>query len=244
MLRISKVRKNLNNTRILYDINLNVEKGEIVSIIGASGCGKSTLLKCINGLLKVDNGSIFFEGKNILDKSVDLPKLREKIGIVFQQFNLFPHLTVKENLLLAPLKVKHMSRIEAEFAAMKLLDKVGMLHKLDSYPYQLSGGQSQRVAIARSLIMSPSLMLFDEATSALDPQMTNEVLTVLKQLKKEGMTMIIVTHELDFAAKISNKIVFMQNGTIIETAPTEEFFNSPQHPATIKFIDSMLKVED
>lgn len=243
MLEISKLRKNLNNTRVLYDINLKVEKGDIVAIIGPSGCGKSTLLKCINRLLRPDAGKIIFNGEDIAQKNANLQEIREKIGIVFQQFNLFPHMTVRENIMLAPLKVKQMPRNRAEIETMMLLEKVGMLEKMDYYPNQLSGGQSQRVAIARSLILQPELMLFDEPTSALDPKMTKEVLDVMIKLKNAGMTMIVVTHEIGFAREVANKVVFMQAGTIVEENSPYELFNRPKHPATADFLKNIIKIE-
>jgi len=240
MLEIVKLRKNLNNTRVLYDINLNVEKRDIVAIIGSSGCGKSTLLKCINRLLKPDGGKIVFNGEDITQKSTNLQKIREKIGIVFQQFNLFPHMTVKENITLAPLKVKRMPKNTVEIDAMYLLERIGMLEKMDKYPHELSGGQAQRVAIARSLIMKPELMLFDEPTSALDPKMTKEVLDVMTDLKNTGMTMIVVTHEIGFAREVANRVVFMHGGTIVEENSSDEFFSNPQHPATIDFLKNVV----
>ena len=243
MLEIVKLRKNFNNTRILYDVNLKVEKGDIVAIIGSSGCGKSTLLKCINRLLTPDSGKILFNGQDLCAKNVNLQKIREKIGIVFQQFNLFPHMTVRENVMLAPLKVKNLPRNLVETEMMMMLERVGMLEKMDFYPNQLSGGQSQRVAIARSLILKPELMLFDEPTSALDPKMTKEVLDVMTGLKKTGMTMVVVTHEIAFAREVANKVVFMHGGTVIEQNYSEEFFANPKHPVTKDFLKNIIKLE-
>lgn len=243
MLEIVKLRKNFNNTRILYDVNLKVEKGDIVAIIGSSGCGKSTLLKCINRLLTPDAGKIFFNGLDLCAKDVNLQKIREKIGIVFQQFNLFPHMTVRENVMLAPLKVKNLPKNLVETEMMMMLERVGMLEKMDFYPNQLSGGQSQRVAIARSLILKPELMLFDEPTSALDPKMTKEVLDVMIGLKKTGMTMIVVTHEIGFAREVANKVVFMHGGTVIEQNFSDKFFTNPKHPVTKDFLKNIIKLE-
>ena len=243
MLEISKLRKNFNKTRILYDVNLHLQKGDIVAIIGSSGCGKSTLLKCINRLLTPDSGKIIFNGQDLCEKNVNLQKIREKIGIVFQQFNLFPHLTVRENIMLAPLKVKKLPKNQVETEMMMILEKVGLLEKMDFYPNQLSGGQAQRVAIARSLILKPELMLFDEPTSALDPKMTKEVLDVMVGLKNSGMTMIVVTHEIGFAREVANKVVFMHGGTIIEQNQSHEFFNNPQNEITKDFLRNIIKLE-
>ena len=240
MLEIVKLRKNFNNTRILYDVNLKVEKGDIVAIIGSSGCGKSTLLKCINRLLTPDSGKILFNGQDLCAKNVNLQKIREKIGIVFQQFNLFPHMTVRENVMLAPLKVKNLPRNLVETEMMMMLERVGMLEKMDFYPNQLSGGQSQRVAIARSLILKPELMLFDEPTSALDPKMTKEVLDVMTGLKKTGMTMVVVTHEMGFAREVATRVVFMDEGKILEENSPKEFFANPQNPRLRDFLSKVL----
>jgi len=243
MLLIKNLRKNFGNTRVLYDVNLTVNHGDIVAIIGTSGCGKTTLLKCINRLLKPDAGNIFFNGEDICSRKINLRKLREKIGIVFQQYNLFPHLTVRENIMLAPMKVKKQQKNEVEKEMMTLLEKVGMLEKMDLYPNQLSGGQAQRVAIARSLVMKPDMMLFDEPTSALDPKMTNEVLDVMINLKVAGMTMIVVTHEIAFAREVANRVVFMHGGTIIEENTSEKFFSNPTHPITKDFLKNIIKIE-
>lgn len=228
MIKLENVRKNYKSTRVLNNVSFSANKGEIVAIIGPSGCGKTTLLKCINGLEKIDRGKIIIEGHDITEKDFDLSHLRQNVGIVFQQFNLFPHLTVKENITLAPLKVKKMNKNDAEILAMILLEKVGMLEKMDYYPHQLSGGQAQRVAIARTLAMKPKVILFDEPTSALDPRMTQEVLEVIKKLKNQDMIIIIVTHELKFARELADRVVFLHNGQVVENDTPEMVFNHPR----------------
>lgn len=239
MIKIVNLSKYFGKTRILYNVNLDVKRGEIIALLGASGCGKSTLLKCINGLERVTSGKIFIEGEEITSKRVNLNLIRTKVGIVFQQFNLFPHMTVKQNITLAPVKVKGMSKTEAEFVAMELLEKVGLLDKIDKYPDELSGGQAQRVAIARSLAMKPDIMLFDEPTSALDPQMTAEVLDTLKNLAEEGMTMIVVSHEMKFAKEVANRVIFMSRGEIVEENNPTDFFENPQKEVTKEFLESV-----
>jgi glutamine transport system ATP-binding protein len=241
MIRLENVFKSYRGINILKNVNIAIEKGEIVCIIGASGCGKSTLLKCINGLFHISGGKIFIDNVDITNPSVNLNKIRTEVGIVFQQFNLFPHMTVKENIMLAPVKVKKLDKAAASVLAEQLLEKVGILHKKDKYPEELSGGESQRVAIARSLAMQPKIMLFDEPTSALDPKMTNEVLDVMKELVKEGMTMIIVTHEMGFAGEIADRILFLHQGEIIEEGPPEKIFNTPNKEATREFLENMLR---
>lgn len=228
MIKLENVKKNYKSTRVLNNVSFCAQKGEIVAIIGPSGCGKTTLLKCINGLEKIDKGKIIIEGHDITEKNFDLSHLRQNVGIVFQQFNLFPHMTVKENITLAPLKVKKMNRNDAEILAMMLLEKVGMLEKMDFYPHQLSGGQAQRVAIARTLAMHPKVILFDEPTSALDPKMTQEVLEVIKKLKNHDMIIIIVTHELKFARELADRVVFLHNGQVVENDTPEMVFNHPR----------------
>lgn len=239
MIKLENVRKNYNSIRVLNNISFSVENGEIVAIIGPSGCGKTTLLKCINGLEKIDNGKIIVEGQDITTKNLDLSKLRQNIGIVFQQFNLFPHMTVKENIMLAPLKVKKLKKNEAEILAMMLLEKVGLLNKMDSYPHELSGGQAQRVAIARTLAMKPKAILFDEPTSALDPYMKKEVLDVIKKLKNDKIIIIIVTHEMKFAREIADKVVFLHNGQIVENDTPEKVFNHPNSQVVKDFFNSL-----
>lgn len=239
MIRLEKVRKNYKSIRVLNNISFSINKGEIVAIIGPSGCGKTTLLKCINGLEKIDNGKIIIEGYDITQKNIDLSKLRQNVGIVFQQFNLFPHMTVKENIILAPLKVKKMKKNDAEILAMMLLEKVGLLNKMDSYPHELSGGQAQRVAIARTLAMKPKAILFDEPTSALDPHMKKEVLEVIKKLKNDEMVIIIVTHEMKFAQEIADRVVFLHNGQIIENDTPENVFNNPKSQIVKDFFNNL-----
>jgi len=239
MIELEKVRKNFKATRVLNNISFSVNNGEIVAIIGPSGCGKTTLLKCINGLEKVDSGKIIVEGQDITQKNFDLSKLRQNVGIVFQQFNLFPHMTVKENITLAPLKVKKMKKNEAEILAMILLEKVGLLNKMDCYPHELSGGQAQRVAIARTMAMKPKAILFDEPTSALDPNMTKEVLEVIKKLKNDDMIIIIVTHEMKFARDVADRVIFLHNGQILENDTPNNVFNNPKNEILREFLSNM-----
>lgn len=241
MIKLENIRKNYNSTRVLNNISFSVNNGEIIAIIGPSGCGKTTLLKCINGLEKLDSGRIIVEGDDITKKHFDLSKLRQNVGIVFQQFNLFPHMTVKQNIMLAPLKVKKMKRNEAEILAMMLLEKVGLLNKMDCYPNELSGGQAQRVAIARTLAMKPKAILFDEPTSALDPNMTKEVLDVIKKLKNDNIIIIIVTHELKFAKEIADRVIFLHNGQIVENDTPENVFNYPKSQFVKEFLNSFNK---
>lgn len=243
MIKLKNISKYYRHTRVLKNISLEINKGEIVAVIGPSGCGKSTFLKCINGLIPVSKGEILIEGINITNKQTDLNSIRADIGIVFQQFNLFPHMTVKDNITLAPIKVKKMSRNQADILAMKLLEKVGLIDKMNKYPEELSGGQAQRVAIARSLAMQPKIMLFDEPTSALDPKMTNEVLDVIKDLAKEGMTMVVVTHEMSFAREVANRIIFLSHGEVIEEGTPDSIFYNPKSVMTREFLRSTLKLE-
>ncbi|AML52878.1 MULTISPECIES: amino acid ABC transporter ATP-binding protein [Falsihalocynthiibacter] len=239
MIEIKDVRKSFGPLEVLKGIDLTVQKGEVVSVIGGSGSGKSTLLTCINGLEQISHGSILVDGIEVHAKSTDLNKLRRNIGIVFQQFNSFPHLTVLENVTLAPRKVLGMSREQAEEIAVKHLTHVGLAEKLLVYPGRLSGGQQQRMAIARALAMSPAYMLFDEVTSALDPQLVGEVLDTLKLLADEGMTMICVTHEMGFARDVSDRVAFFHQGVMAEIAPSKQFFDAPQHAETQKFLSSV-----
>lgn len=243
MIKLVNVYKSFKNLTVLKDINIEITKGEIVAVIGPSGCGKSTFLKCINALIPVSKGKIYIDGEDITDSVIDLNKIRTKVGIVFQQFNLFPHMTVKENIMLAPVKVKKMPKEEAEALAVHLLEKVKILDKIDKYPEELSGGQAQRVAIARSLAMYPKIMLFDEPTSALDPEMTIEVLDVMKELANEGMTMIVVTHEMSFAREVASRVVFLSNGEVVEQGTPDNIFSSPQKESTKDFLRSILKLE-
>jgi len=212
-------------------------------LIGPSGCGKSTFLKCINGLVPVNKGKIIVDGVDVTAKDADLNKVRSEVGIVFQQFNLFPHLTVMENVILAPIKVKKMNENESKILALYLLEKVGLLDKIDKYPEQLSGGQAQRVAIARSLAMQPKIMLFDEPTSALDPHMTQEVLDVVKSLTDEGMTMVIVTHEMNFARDVADRVIVLSRGQIVEDSPSSKIFDNPQSTITKEFFKSAFRKE-
>ena len=241
MIELENVSKYYKNLCVLKDINLNITKGNIIAIIGPSGCGKSTFLKCINGLVPVSSGKIFIDGVEVTSKDTDLNKIRSEVGIVFQQFNLFPHLTVKQNIILAPIKVKKMSNNDAEMQAMCLLEKVGLLNKIDKYPDQLSGGEAQRVAIARSLAMQPKVMLFDEPTSALDPRMTLDVLDTIKDLAKEGMTMVVVTHEMGFAREVADNVIFLSKRRIIEQGVPSKIFDNPEKDDTEEFIKSILK---
>lgn len=240
MIRVNNLHKSFEKNEVLKGINEYVKKGEVVVVIGPSGSGKSTFLRCLNLLEVPTSGEIIFEGKNITDKKVDINKIREKMGMVFQQFNLFPHKTVLDNLTIAPIKVKGLSKFEAEKKAKELLQRVGLFNKSDAYPSSLSGGQKQRIAIARALAMDPDVMLFDEPTSALDPEMVGEVLNVMKELAKEGMTMVVVTHEMGFAREVGDRILFMDKGNIIEEGTPEEIFSNPKNPRTIDFLSKVL----
>ena len=240
MIRVNNLHKSFEKNEVLKGINEHIEKGEVVVVIGPSGSGKSTFLRCLNLLEVPTSGEILFEGKNITDKKVDINKIREKMGMVFQQFNLFPHKTVLDNLTIAPIKVKGVSKADAEKKAKELLDRVGLLNKADAYPSSLSGGQKQRIAIARALAMDPDVMLFDEPTSALDPEMVGEVLNVMKELAKEGMTMVVVTHEMGFAREVGDRILFMDKGNIMEEGTPEEIFSNPKNPRTIDFLSKVL----
>ena len=236
MIEIEKVRKSFGPLEVLKGIDLTVAKGEVLTVIGGSGSGKSTLLTCINGLEPIDSGKILVDGTEVHAKSTNLNKLRQKIGIVFQQWNAFPHLTVLENVMLAPRKVLGRSKAEAEAEAEKQLKHVGLGEKLSVYPARLSGGQQQRMAIARALAMGPSYMLFDEVTSALDPMLVGEVLDTLRMLASEGMTMICVTHEMKFAREVSDRVAFFHQGIMAEIAPPEELFGAPKTAELQKFL--------
>ncbi|UTH46717.1 amino acid ABC transporter ATP-binding protein [Loktanella salsilacus] len=239
MIEIENVHKSFGALHVLKGIDLTVQKGEVVSVIGGSGSGKSTLLTCINGLEAIQKGRILVDGTEVHAKTTDLNKLRRKIGIVFQQFNAFPHLTVLENVTLAPRKVKGIGRKEAEEIAVKQLSHVGLADKLNVYPSRLSGGQQQRMAIARALAMSPDYILFDEVTSALDPQLVGEVLDTLKLLADEGMTMICVTHEMSFARDVSDRVAFFHKGIMAEIGVPDQIFRDPQHDETRKFLSNV-----
>ena len=228
LLKLSGVHTHIGQYHILHGVDLAVPKGELTVLLGRNGAGKTTTLRTIMGLWQASSGNITFEGHDITKKDFDLSKLRQDVGIVFQQFNLFPHMTVKENITLAPIKVKKMKKNEAEILAMMLLEKVGLLEKMDYYPHQLSGGQAQRVAIARTLAMKPKAILFDEPTSALDPRMTKEVLDVIKGLKNSNMIIILVTHEMTFAREIADRVVFLHNGQVVENDIAEKVFNHPR----------------
>lgn len=240
MIHVNNLHKYFGENEVLKGINENIKKGEVVVVIGPSGSGKSTFLRCLNLLEEPTDGEIIFEGQNITDKNIDINKIREKMGMVFQQFNLFPHKTVLENITIAPINVKNKSKAEAEKIAKDLLAKVGLLEKSDAYPASLSGGQKQRIAIARALAMEPDVMLFDEPTSALDPEMVGEVLNVMKSLAKEGMTMVVVTHEMGFAKEVGDRIIFMDGGNIVEQGVPEEIFTNPKNPRTIDFLSKVL----
>nr|WP_312983474.1 amino acid ABC transporter ATP-binding protein [Clostridioides sp.] len=240
MISIKNLDKSFGNVKVLKNINLEIKKGEIVVIIGPSGSGKSTLLRCMNLLEVPTGGQIIFEGENIVDKRTDIDKIRQRIGMVFQNFNLFPHKTIMNNIKLAPVKVKKMTEKEANDKAEYLLTRVGLNDKKDAYPSQLSGGQKQRIAIARSLAMEPDMMLFDEPTSALDPEMVGEVLDVIKELAEEGMTMAIVTHEMGFAKEVADRVIFIDQGKILEDGSPEEVFNNPKNDRTKDFLRKVL----
>lgn len=239
MIKFSELNKWYGAHHVLQNINLDIAKGEVVVVCGPSGSGKSTLIRNVNGLEKFQKGSLFVDGIDV-SKEAGLRQLRMELGFVFQQFNLYPHMTALENVTLAPIHVRKLSKQEANDRGTKLLVKVGLGDKLNSYPHQLSGGQQQRVAIARSLCMQPKIMLFDEPTSALDPEMINEVLDVMVALAKDGMTMIVVTHEMGFARKVANRVVFMDKGAIVEVADPETFFNAPQNERTREFLGKIL----
>ena len=240
MIRVKNLNKSFGKNEVLKGINETIKKGEVVVIIGPSGSGKSTFLRCLNLLEEPTSGEIIFEGNNITDKKVDINKIREKMGMVFQHFNLFPHKTVLQNLTIAPIKVKGYSKEQAEKKAMELLNRVGLADKAKAYPSSLSGGQKQRIAIARALAMEPEVMLFDEPTSALDPEMVGEVLNVMKDLAKEGMTMVVVTHEMGFAREVGDRILFMDQGNILEQGTPEEIFTKPKNSRTIDFLSKVL----
>ena len=240
MIEIKNLKKKFNNLEVLKNISLNIKEGEVVTIIGPSGSGKSTLLRCINLLEIPTSGSILINQTDITDKKTDIMKIREKVGMVFQHFNLFPHMTVLENIVLAPTKVLKISRDEAISTAMDLLQRVGLKEKANSYPSQLSGGQQQRVAIARALAMKPKVMLFDEPTSALDPEMVTEVLDVMKSLANQGMTMVVVTHEMGFAREVGDRVLFVDEGRIIEEGTPKEIFENPKQERTKLFLSKIL----
>ena len=240
MIDVKNLHKSFGNHEVLKGVNEHIEKGEKVVVIGPSGSGKSTFLRCLNLLEEPTGGEIIFEGQNITAKDTDINLVRRRMGMVFQQFNLFPHLTVRENIKLAPVKLKVMTDEEADKRALELLARVGLPDKADSYPAQLSGGQQQRIAIARALAMNPDVMLFDEPTSALDPEMVGEVLEIIKELADDGMTMVVVTHEMGFAREVATRVLFMDGGNIVEQNEPKEFFANPQHPRLKDFLSKVL----
>lgn len=240
MIKIEYLKKSFNDNIVLHDVNLQIKKGECVCVIGPSGSGKSTLLRCINLLESPEEGSIEVDGENILDPKTQIDEYRKKVGMVFQHFNLFPNMTVKENIMLAPMHCLKLSRQKCEEKAMALLKMVGLEQKQDVYPGKLSGGQKQRVAIARALAMNPEIFLFDEPTSALDPEMVGEVLAVMRELANKGMTMIVVTHEMGFAKEVSSRVIFMDQGEILEDKSPEVLFENPEHRRTKTFLSKVL----
>ena len=240
LIKVDNLCKSFDEVEVLKGINAEIDKGDVMVVIGASGSGKSTFLRCLNLLEEPTSGSIYFEGTDITDASVDINVHRQKMGMVFQQFNLFPHMTVLRNMTLGPTRLLRQSREEAEANAMKLLERVGLADRANAYPSQLSGGQKQRIAIVRALAMNPDVMLFDEPTSALDPEMVGEVLEVMKQLARDGMTMVVVTHEMGFAREVGTKIVFVDEGVIVEQNAPEEFFSNPKSPRLREFLSKVL----
>ncbi|HEX7228708.1 MAG TPA: amino acid ABC transporter ATP-binding protein [Candidatus Binatia bacterium] len=240
MIEFHQVNKWFESLHVLRDIDLKIESGEVVVVCGPSGSGKSTLIRCINRLEAIQSGELTVDGLSLTDPNLDTAKLRANIGMVFQSFNLYPHMTALQNITLAPVKVKGVSRLDAEKLATDLLDRVGIPEKASAYPANLSGGQQQRVAIARALAMHPKIMLFDEPTSALDPEMIKEVLDVISALAREGMTMVVVTHEMGFARRVANRIVFMDEGSIVEIGEPEEFYTAPQSARAQQFLSKIL----
>ena len=240
MIKVQNLNKSFNKNEVLKDINLEINKGEVVAIIGPSGSGKSTLLRCMNLLEQTTDGHVIFEGKELTHKNINLSELRQKMGMVFQNFNLFPHKTVLENVILAPKLLKKVDLKKLEIEGKALLKKVGLEEKANAYPSQLSGGQKQRVAIARALAMHPDVILFDEPTSALDPEVVYEVLKVMKDLAKEGMTMVVVTHEMGFAKDVGDKVIFMADGYVVESETPDQLFNHPKHERTKNFLAKVL----
>ena len=240
MIKVKNLHKTFGTNQVLKGINTEIKKGEVVVVIGPSGSGKSTFLRCLNLLEEPTSGNIYFKGTDITDKKNDIYQMREKLGMVFQNFNLFPNLTVMDNITLSPIKVKKMSKEDARKIGEKLLTDVGLPDKATAYPQSLSGGQMQRIAIARALAMQPEVMLFDEPTSALDPEMVGEVLSVMQRLAQEGMTMVIVTHEMGFAKEVGDRVLFMDQGVIMEEGTPAQIFDAPQNPRTIDFLAKVL----
>ncbi len=238
--KVTGLYKNFGDLEVIKGIDLEISEGEVVCLIGPSGSGKSTILRCLNRLEESSAGTIEVDGFEISNKKININKVRENIGMVFQQFNLFSHKTVKQNIMFAPVELKKMTVHQAEEKALQLLQRVGLSDKADAYPHQLSGGQQQRVAIARALAMNPDIMLFDEPTSALDPEMVGEVLQVMKELAQEGMTMVVVTHEMGFARDVADRVIFMSDGVIVEEGTPEEIFTNPKNPRTKEFLSCVL----
>ena len=239
-INVSNLKKSFGSNEVLKGIDLEVAEGEVVFIIGPSGSGKSTLLRCLNKLEEVTDGHVLIDGQDITEKTTDINKVREEIGMVFQHFNLFPHLSVIDNITLAPVELKRENKETAKARALELLETVGLSEKADAFPSSLSGGQKQRVAIARALAMNPEIMLFDEPTSALDPEMVGDVLEVMKKLAKQGMTMVVVTHEMGFAREVGHRVIFMDGGYIVEEGTPTEVFGNPQNPRTQDFLNKVL----
>ena len=240
LIQVKGLGKAFGKTQVLKDISVDIHKGDVVFVVGPSGSGKSTFLRCLNRLEEPTEGNIYFEGVDILDKGTDIDRHRQKMGMVFQSFNLFPHMTILKNLTIAPMKLQKKSREEAEGAAMELLARVGLADRAEAYPSQLSGGQKQRIAIVRALCMKPDVMLFDEPTSALDPEMVGEVLNVMRDLARDKMTMVVVTHEMGFAREIATRVMFMDGGNFVEEAPPEEFFGNPKNDRLKSFLSKVL----
>ena len=240
MISVKNLRKSFHGTEVLKGITTEIDRGDVVCIIGPSGSGKSTFLRCLNRLETPDSGEILLDGVDLMDRKTDLDRQRRKMGMVFQQFNLFPHMSILKNLTVSPMMLKKTPQAEAEAKAMQLLDRVGLADRAGDYPAQLSGGQKQRVAIVRALCMEPEVMLFDEPTSALDPEMVGEVLDVMKELANEGMTMVVVTHEMGFAREVGSRVLFMDGGKIVEQNEPKAFFDNPQHPRTQLFLSKVL----
>ena len=239
-INVSNLKKSFGSNEVLKGIDVEVAEGEVVCIIGPSGSGKSTLLRCLNKLEEVTDGHVLIDGQDITEKTTDINKVREEIGMVFQHFNLFPHLSVMDNITLAPVELKRENKETAKARALELLETVGLSEKADAFPSSLSGGQKQRVAIARALAMNPEIMLFDEPTSALDPEMVGDVLEVMKKLAKQGMTMVVVTHEMGFAREVGHRVIFMDGGYIVEEGTPTEVFGNPQNPRTQDFLNKVL----
>ena len=240
LINVKNLKKSFGDHMVLDGINTTISKGEVIAVIGASGCGKSTFLRSLNLLEKPDSGEVIFEGTNIMKPSVDINQIRQKIGMVFQQFNLFPNMTVEQNIMLAPVKLKRMTAQEAQQRAEELLTRVGLLDKAQSYPGMLSGGQKQRIAIARALAMNPDVMLFDEPTSALDPEMVGEVLSIMQELAQDGMTMVVVTHEMGFAREVANRVMFLAEQNIMEEGTPDAVFNHPKSERLKDFLGKVL----